>query len=251
MSSEKTDNTFNAPSTLIVFDEVAEQRSRQQIRGMSDVYTLDDEDLDQKKIIYPKMRDGKVLDTFRDLRTKLSEKAGTNNFTLLVTSVCKGGGATFVSSNIGAAFSLDHGKTALIVDCNFYSPAAAHLEHGEEIGFSDYLQDPTVSLDEIIYATGIARLRVVPAGLATEIGPEYFTSYRMTQFIDELRSRYRDRYLILDAPPIGSTADARILAGLCDFVVVVVPSGMVTKEQIAQAVEKIPSEKLAGLIFNN
>ena len=73
----------------------------------------------------------------------------------------------------------------------------------------------------------------------------------MKQFVEELQSRYTDRYVILDAPPVGNTADARILADLCDFVIIVVPYGMVTVDQIKTAIESVPSDKLIGLIYNN
>ena len=55
----------------------------------------------------------------------------------------------------------------------------------------------------------------------------------------------------MSAPPIGSTADARILSDLCDYVVVIVPYGMATKEQIRTAIDSIAPDKLIGLIFNN
>ena len=236
---------------IVRLDELEERMSRQQIREMADIYHLATEDLDEKKIIHPQMRDKKILNVFREIRTKLIQKVGSKNFTLLVTSICGEGGATFVSTNLAASFALDHGKTALIVDCNLYSPSSDDLVEGADLGFSDFLQDPSISLEEVIYATGIPRLRLVPAGSATDIGPEYYTSYRMKQFVEELSGRYADRYVILDAPPIGSTADARILSDLVDFVVLVVPYGMVTSEQVKTAVESVADEKLVGVIFNN
>lgn len=237
--------------TIVRLGELEERMSRQQIREMADVYKLDDEDLDEKKVIHPSMRDKRILNTFREIRTKLVQRAGTDNFTLLVTSICEKGGGTFVSTNLAASIALDHGKTSIIVDCNLYSPSTDYLVEGSDLGFSDFLHSPSITLEEVIYATGIPRLRLVPAGSMTDIGPEYYTSYRMKQFVEELSGRYSDRYVILDAPPIGSTADARILSDLCDFVVIVVPYGLVTKDQIKTAIENIQSDKLIGLIFNN
>ncbi|MGB5325787.1 MAG: CpsD/CapB family tyrosine-protein kinase [Pseudomonadales bacterium] len=236
---------------IIRLDEAEERMSRQQIREMADVYNLVPEELDEKKIIHPKMRDKKVLNVFREIRTKLLRRVGSNNFTLLVTAICPGGGATFVSTNLAASFAFDHGKTALMIDCNLYSPASDALIEGADLGFSDFLQDPSISLEEVIYATGVPRLRLIPSGSAHDIGPEYYTSYRMKQFVEELHSRYADRYIILDAPPIGSTADAKILAELCDYVLIVVPYGLVTQEQIKTATESVQQEKLIGVIFNN
>ncbi len=236
---------------LVRLDEIAERLSRQQIREMADIYRLSEEDLDEKKIIHPKMREKRVLNVFRELRTKLIQRAGKDNFTLLVTSICDGGGATFVATNLAASFALDHGKTSVLIDCNLYSPSNDYLVEGSDIGFSDFLEDASLSMEEVIYATGIPRLRLIPSGSATDIGPEYYTSYRMKQFVEELSKRYSDRYVFLDAPPIGVTADARILSELCDFVVIVVPYGLVTKDQINTAIEAIPPDKLVGLVFNN
>ena len=197
------------------------------------------------------MRDLKMLNIFRELRTNIVQKAGDKNFSLLVTSVAAGGGATFLAKNIAASFALDQSKTALVVECNLKGSDSnwqvSYMEHG----LSDFLQNSSISLDEIVYATGVPRLRLVPIGNVDNIGTEHFTSYRMRQFYDEMISRYSDRYIVIDAPPIGINADAQILSELADFVIVCVPYGLVTREQIRKAIASIPSEKLMGLVFNN
>ena len=161
----------SSAKNIVRLDELEERMSRQQIREMADIYKLAEEDLDEKKIIHPKMRDKKILNVFREIRTKLIQHAGNKNFTLLVSSICDKGGSTFVSTNLAASIALDHGKTSLIVDCNLYSPAADYLVEGSDLGFSDFLQDPSITLEEVIYATGVPRLRFVPAGAASDIGP--------------------------------------------------------------------------------
>ena len=214
-------------------------------------FRLGEDDLEERKIIYPRMRDKRVLNVFRDIRTKLIERSGNKNFTLMVTSVCEEGGSTFVANNLAASIALDQGKTALIVDCNLYSPASSQLLEGDHVGFSDFLESPTVAIENIIYATGIPRLRLIPIGKSLDISPEYYTSYRMKQFTEELSSRYSDRYVVLDVPPVGSTTDARILSDCCDFVVLVVPYGKVTKDQLKKSIANFDSDKLMGVIFNN
>ena len=121
----------------------------------------------------------------------------------------------------------------------------------DQIGFSDFLENPSISIEEVIYATGVPRLRLIPIGKSADIGPEYYTSYRMRQFIEELSGRYSDRYVILDVPPVSSTADARILSEYCDYVLLVVPYGKVTKDQLQRAIGNFPEDKLVGMIFNN
>lgn len=237
--------------SLIKQAAAKDQLSRQRIREMADIFRLSDEDLDEKRIIYPRMRDKRVLNIFRDVRTKLIEKSKNGNFTLMVTSVCEEGGGSFICANLAASFALDQGKTALIVDCNLYSPASENFIDGDQIGFSDFLGDPSIAIEEIIYATGVPRLRLIPIGRTPDIGPEYYTSYRMRQFIEELRGRYSDRYVILDVPPISSTADARILSEYCDYVLLVVPYGKVTKDQLQRAIATFSDDKLVGMVFND
>ena len=242
---------YDSSKAVVDVREVKDRISRQEIREMADIFRLGEDDLEERKIIYPRMRDKRVLNVFRDIRTKLIEKSGNKNFTLMVTSVCEEGGSTFVANNLAASIALDQGKTALIVDCNLYSPASSQLLDGDHVGFSDFLESPTVSIENIIYATGIPRLRLIPIGKSLDISPEYYTSYRMKQFTEELSSRYSDRYVILDVPPVGSTTDARILADCCDFVVLVVPYGKVTKDQLKKSIANFDSDKLMGVIFNN
>ncbi len=245
------DGSQKSKGSLVSIDVLSDRLSHQQIREMADVFRLTDEDLDEKRIIYPRMRDRRVLNTFREIRTKLVEKSRNKNFSVMVTSVCEDGGGTFVSTNLAASIALDQGKTALMVDCNLYAPTSVQFLDEPQIGFSDFLESPAIAIEEIIYATGVPRLRVIPVGKATDIGPEYYTSYRMKQFIEELSTRYSDRYIVLDVPPVGSTPDARILSDLCDFAVLVLPYGKVTSDQIRAAVDSIAPEKLAGIIFNH
>ena len=80
------------PSKVIVdVREVKDRLSRQEIREMADIFRLGEDDLEEKKLIYPRMRDKRVLNVFRDIRTKLIEKSDNKNFTLMVTSVCEEG----------------------------------------------------------------------------------------------------------------------------------------------------------------
>ena len=93
-------------------------------------------------------------------------------------------------------------------------------------------------------------LRLIPAGNRREPGAEFFTSARMRRFVDELRNRYRDRNVILDAPPLATSADARILVELADFIVLVVPSGRVAESQLRATLDVLPEKKLLGVVFN-
>jgi Mrp family chromosome partitioning ATPase len=72
----------------------------------------------------------------------------------------------------------------------------------------------------------------------------------MKDLVAEIRSRYDDRLIVLSAPPIGSCADATILAEQSDYVVLSVPYGRVTMAEINDAVRAVGAQKVAGVIFS-
>jgi exopolysaccharide/PEP-CTERM locus tyrosine autokinase len=231
---------------------VDEDGNREEIGRMAEFGRLGYSELETLRVIHPGMTQPRIMNAFRELRTKLYQLANNReNFVLLVTAVAPGGGASFVTVNLGAAIALDESKTALIVDCNIYDPSLHQLLPVEpDFGLVEYLENMTLETKDVIYSTGVRRLRMIPAGTRQQHGSEFFTSGRMRRFVGELRSRYRDRYIILDAPPIGSNADARILAELSDYVMLVVPHAQVTAEQVQASIDAIGPEKLAGVIFN-
>jgi protein-tyrosine kinase len=224
------------------------------IDNMGEVETFSTQELDEQKIIYPGMANPNVLNVFRGLRTRLLKASKGANFSCLVTSVCSGGGTTHIAKNLAASFSLDKSKTSLLVDANLYNPSLNSLIIGaSESGLTDYLseQGPQVNIKDIVYATGVPRMRVIPIGGYSEAAAEYFSSQTMQLFSEEVRKRYSDRYILVDAPPILEASETQILIDIADLVLLVVPYGKVTNEEISEAVEKIDPSKFVGIVYNN
>lgn len=225
--------------------------SAQQISAMRDKSLVTAKYCDNKKIIYPEMSNRGVANTFREIRTKMLALSQGRNFVAMVTSVGSRGGASFVSLNLATAFSFEESKSSLLIDCNLRQPKLhSMVDLKQKKGLTDYLENTKIDLEEIIYPSGISRLRLIPIGKKRESVVEYFTSARMKRFLDTVHMRYMDRFIFLDAPPIGESVDARILAELCDLVVLVVDYGKVTESKLQAAVEGIGKEKLAGVVFN-
>ncbi len=243
-----------ASSAVQAIVPAMEQRalSSDAISRMREKRLLDKGALEQKRIIYPELGENTTVRAFREIRTKILQKTGGKNGTIMVSSLTRQGGGSFVALNLGVAFAFDAGKTALVVDCNFRNPMLHNLLASEKTrGLTDYLEKPDMDVSEIIHAVGIERLRVVPSGGKREIPAEYFTSLKMKGFLNSVARRYTERFVILDAPPMTETADTRILADLCDYVVLVVPYGKVTEQQINAYTKAIGDKKLIGIVFNN
>ncbi|WP_444995810.1 polysaccharide biosynthesis protein [Aliikangiella sp. IMCC44359] len=225
--------------------------SRKEISKMKQESAYTSEELSKRRLIYATMSDTILLNSYRNLRTKLLATSESNNFLTLVTSVTPNGGSSLVAANLASTFAFDEGKTSLLIDANIHHPVLnSLLEVDVDKGLIDFLEAEDWDGSEIIYDTRIPRLRLIPSGLVRENSAEYFTSKKMKQFIEQLVSRYPDRYPIIDAPSITFSADTRILVDLCERVILVVPYGQCTEEEVKSAAKAIGREKLAGIVLN-
>ena len=208
--------------------------------------------LEQRRLIHREESVRRQADAFREIRTRLLAMAGQQNFVTLVVAVSPRSGGSFVARNLAAAFAFDDAKTSLLIDCNVRHPGQHKAMGVEPVrgALVDLMEHPAIGIESILYHTGVPHLRLIPAGKARESGSEYFSSHRMRTVIDSLRSRYADRYLFLDGPAIKGSPDARILADLADFVVVVAGYGRDTPEAISQSLTHFEPSKLAGVVFN-
>ncbi len=243
-------------STMPVSASDIEQRvsASALIARMREIAPLDRNALTQNRLIHPEMGENGTVRAFREIRTKIIQKTQGRNCIIMVTSVTGEGGSSFVALNLSAAFAFDAGKTALLMDCNFRNPFLHKLfaTRNEPFhGLTDYLENTDMDIADIIHPVGIERLRVVPSGGRREIPAEYFTSIKMKRLLDNIRQRYRERYIILDAPPMTESADTQIIADLCDYVLLVVPYGKVTDAQVDACAKAIGEKKLLGVVFNN
>ncbi|WP_240554781.1 polysaccharide biosynthesis protein [Oceanicoccus sagamiensis] len=230
----------------------ASDKNADGIALMSEVTLKTQDELAAFKIIYPGMPQRDVLNTFRDLRTKLLHKTQGSNCVLLVSSLSSGAGSSLVAMNLATSFALDEQKTAIYIDCNFEDSFSEELIKGSfDVGLMDYLDDASLDLKDIIYSAGIPRVRLIPPGAGDDSSVERLSSPRMVELIQSVKARYPDRFVVLDVPPVGDSSLARILSRVSDMAVLVVPFGKVTSNQVMAGVDAVGEEKFAGLVFNN
>ncbi len=222
------------------------------IRDMSQKVLWGPDDLARRKIIYPGMQQREVLNAFREIRAKLLLKTKSKNGVLLVSSVGRSGGSSFSAINLATAFALDEQKTALYIDCSLHSDQGYQFV-AEEPGYGliDYLENDQLTLDDVLYSSGVPRLRIIPGGEPRETAAEHFNSSRMGDLIREVHSRYEDRFVVLDAPSVSVSAEARILSQYCDSAILVVPFGQVVSSQVLAGIDAVGKERFAGVVFNN
>jgi capsular exopolysaccharide synthesis family protein len=219
--------------------------------AMSEVRMLGAGDLEQRGIIRPQQGEDPVVQVFRELRTKIIQQSHGQNAIVLVASVSRGCGGSFVSRNLAAAFAFDAGKTALLIDCNLADPSVHELLPNPSVpGLADYLENPSLDVEKIIHPVGIARYRLVTAGKRHEAPEELLTSGKMKQLMDTVRRRYAERFIILDGPPMSRIADNRTLSELADYVLIVARYSRSTSAQLASCANAVGDKKLLGVVFN-
>ena len=233
-------------------DEVAERgAASRSIARMSESKALTAVQMEDRAIIHRSDVARPEVDAFRELRTRLLATSDSNLVTL-IAPVSRGSGGSFVARNLAVALAFDESKSALLIDCDLRHPSQHATMRIDPIngGLIDYLEHPEGDASDVLYDTGVPRLRLMPAGKPRETGAEYFSSFRMRLLMDSLRVRYPDRYIFLDSPPVKGAPDARILADLADVVILVAGYGCDTASSISQAASSFDPAKFAGVVFN-
>lgn len=208
------------------------------------------EQLRERKIIYSGMADKEVMDAYRELRIQLRNRAGEGNFTVMFSSLGNNSGGLLTAYNLAASFALDSHTSALLVDCDTHNNELAGLVSCRmNAGVTDFVGDRSMDIKSILYPSGVERLSVIPAGTQASSAVELFSSVRMRELITELKARYPDRCIVLNAPPLRENTEARILERFADQIIFGVPFGEVTGEVIADSVDTFGSDKFSGLIF--
>ncbi|MGZ3437909.1 MAG: CpsD/CapB family tyrosine-protein kinase [Polyangia bacterium] len=193
------------------------------------------------------------VDNFREVRTRLLAMAATlglRYFTTLVVPMTSGSGASFVARNLAAAFTLQDNQMAMLVDCNMRHPTQHQAlgARSDDGGLFDFLDQPHAAIDQLVRPTAIPGLHLIPAGQPPARPREYFSSAAMRMLMSALREE--QCYVFLDGPPTRGSPDARILADLADFVVLVLGYGCATTDEISQTVAMFDPSKFAGVVFN-
>lgn len=195
---------------------------------------------------------GQLSESFRVLRSRILHPSDEERQlkTILITSTAPGEGKSFVSANLGISLARGMDQYCLMVDCDLRRPTLAGLMGlANEPGLSDYLQKKC-EVQDIIKKTSVDKLAILPSGNPPVNPSELLGSVRMQGLVDELSTRYEDRFIIFDSPPIQAASETSVLAKQVDGVVLVVRWGASGRAHIQRLVDDIGKEKIIGVVFN-
>ena len=217
--------------------------------------TLPNKSDDDRPVLDLQNPDRGLLEGFRALRSNVQftlvnkNTAGNVGHKLLITSTLPGEGKSYVASNLAIAMALD-GRRVILVDADLHRPRAQVIfDLPKQPGLTDILVgDSTVKA--ALKLVGIPNLSVLTAGTMPPNPTELLNSVAMDAVLEDLQ--HEADIIIVDSPPILSTADSQVLSAKVDGVVYVMQLGRVPKSAVQRAFEllKKADASVVGVVFN-
>jgi protein-tyrosine kinase len=232
--------------------EMENQASREHIEYTSTRRVhLDDLTLKARRILGGMVHDSRS-DPYRQLRGQILQKMRTNNWqTLAITSPNAGNGKTLTAINLAISLSQEVNQTVLLVDVNLRSPGVAQLLGIDDLayGITDYLFEQ-IPLEKILINPEYSRLVILPGNKCFEYSAEVLSSPQMRKLHEELKSRYQDRIIIFDLPPMLVSDDAISFIPQVDATLLVLEDGGATKAELERCTTLLNTCPLIGTVLN-
>jgi polysaccharide biosynthesis transport protein len=190
-------------------------------------------------------------EAYRSLRTSLQflRNDGTVR-TILVTSPSAGDGKTATVVNLGAAYT-QAGARVVLVSCDLRRPGLSQFfAPGEHAELSSVLTGRQPLDRALTPVPGLESLWTLGTREIVENPTELLAGQRMRSLVDDLAKRFD--IVLIDSPPVLPVADALILSGYADAVLVVVAAGHTRRAELRHAAEKLAqaSAPVVGAVLN-
>jgi len=221
--------------------------------------TIDLGRLERRGYQVPSAPESRIAEDFRQLKRALMSnlarpeaQAGRREALIMVTSALPGEGKTFCSVNLAMSIAMGVDTSVLLVDADVLKPSVhSRLGLPASRGLLDLLCQPQLPLEDVLLATNVPKLSVLPAGTPTPDASELLASDAMDRLLADLAQRYPDRLIIFDAPPLLLTTVGPALAQRMGQVVMVVEAAKTTRESAAQAFASVEACPIVISLLNN
>lgn len=204
----------------------------------------------QRNLITHSNPESIISEQFRTIRTNLHFIYGDkNSSTLLITSPGKWEGKSTTAANMAVSMAQQKEKI-LLVDANLRNPSIHNIfKTSNMIGLTDVLEG-NVSFEEAIYPSRIGKLDILTSGDTPYNPAELLASDAMEQFLQKVGSLYD--IVLIDSASVLEVSDTKIIANLCDGVVLVVRQDKTNIENAFESKKVLEYAKaqIVGVILN-
>lgn len=189
-----------------------------------------------------------LVEQFRRLAAQLHHAQQANGIrSVMVTSAKAGDGKTLTAVNLALVLAESYRGNVLLMDADLRRPSIPSVvDLGEGSGLSEALRAATEQ--KLALVPLAPTLTLLPAGQPIANSLEALTSPRMKQILDEAVTRFD--WVILDAPPVGLTADARLLTQMVDGSLFVVRAGETQYDEVQKAIDALGRDQILGVVLN-
>jgi len=246
------------PEPAAARPEPAPSGHEQPTQRTGQYFDVDIERLEAQGFIFPETGPQRLAEEYRHIKRRILGntvpgilKSHRPANLVMITSSVPGEGKTFTSVNISLSIAAELDKTVLVVDSDIIkSDLTRAFGMSNQLGLFDYLEKPEMGVENVIYRTSIPTLSIIPAGRSDSAISEKLASGAMKRLTDELASRYSDRVIIFDCPPILATSGATALAPHVSQVIMVVEARDTAQSTVRDALKVIGEDKVTGVILN-
>ncbi len=191
-------------------------------------------------------------EAFRYLRASLQYSSARHSpQVILVTSCYPKEGKSTIASNLGV-FVAEQGRRTILIDADLKRPNIHRIfpKLTRVPGLTDVLTGQLGVADAISILPGNPNLHILPAGRTSPSPVTLLESGAMSDLLESLRKSYDT--VILDSAPAFGMADAIVLSGKVDGVMLVVKQGGTPFEVLKKTSEKLSSvgARLLGAVYN-
>jgi protein-tyrosine kinase len=192
-----------------------------------------------------------MAEVFRMLRTKVLKQLRANDWnSFAITAPTQGAGKSMIAANLAIAMSMEVNQTVLLVDLDLRNPKIHwYFDINVEHGLRDYLLDD-ISLTDILVNPGFERLVLLPGKGKTIGSSEMLSGSKMRKLAQEIKSRYQNRIVIFDLPPILSTDDVLVSTNYFDAALLIVEEGKNKPDEVTKALQMLSGTQLLGTVLN-
>ncbi len=245
------------PSEKVIQEQSAGGPVDGRIDGRVADLELDFDALGEMGIIMPDDKRTQLKEEYKHIKRPLLQKAAlegnqlTHSNLIMVSSAHSGEGKTFSSLNLAMSIAVERDRRVLLIDADVVKPSLDGILNVKgRPGLVDYLNGELSDFADAMLRTNVENLTVVPAGRAHHLTHELLASNAMRDLANEMASRYPDRIIILDSPPVLATSEAKVLSRLVGQIVLVVEQDKTSQTAVKDAIEYLEKDKITGLILN-
>jgi receptor protein-tyrosine kinase len=218
-------------------------------------------DLDRLKtrgFVTPDAPKSQIADEFRVIKRPIihnarrtGDTAIRNGNLIMVTSALPGEGKTFTAVNLALSVAMELDTTVLLVDGDVAHPELPRvLGTPSSPGLLELLTTDDLDVSDAILRTNVENLSVLPAGAHHRRATELLASEQMAIVLHELATRYPDRIVIFDSPPLLPTTEARALASHMGQIVMVVAADSTRQHAVNLALATIENCPIVLMMLN-